>query len=105
MFALPGQSAIDKTVGGGQKGWRLPSAVELASLIDPSVPPLTVPMLPPGHPFLNIQRSLYWSATTFAEDQSAAWHVGFDGGAVRTGPKAQTWHFWCVRGPMNADKY
>jgi hypothetical protein len=98
------ENCIDKTVVGGQKGWRLPSAVELASLLDPSVSGGQV-ALPLGHPFLNVQPSLYWSATTFAEDQSAAWFVDFGGSSVRTAPKAQTWHFWCVRGPMNADKY
>jgi hypothetical protein len=94
-------TCINKTVG-LQKGWRLPSIPELASLIDPSN---SNPTLPTGHPFLNVQPSLYWSASTFAEDQTAAWHVGFDNGEVQTGPKAQTWRAWCVRGPMNADKY
>ena len=48
-------TCINKTVG-GQKGWRLPSVPELASLIDPSVVP-PGPTLPPGHPFLNVQES------------------------------------------------
>ena len=97
-------TCINKTVG-LQKGWRLPSVPELASLIDPSVPLFTGPMLPPGHPFVNVRQFLYWSASTFAEDQNAAWHVGFDNGEVQIGPKANTWHVWCVRGPMNADAY
>jgi hypothetical protein len=50
---------------GGQKGWRLPSFAEQASLIDPSVAP-PGPTLPPGHPFLNVQSALYWSAASSA---------------------------------------
>jgi hypothetical protein len=41
------RTCIEKSVG-GQKGWRLPSLEELASLVDPSPPGLA---LPPGHPF------------------------------------------------------
>ncbi len=43
---------LNRTTG-GQKGWRLPSVHELASLIDPSVAP-PGPTLPPGHPFTNV---------------------------------------------------
>ena len=49
-------TCINKNVG-GQKGWRLPSIAELASLSDPSVAP-PGPTLPPGHPFLNVQVAL-----------------------------------------------
>ena len=56
---------LNKTVG-GQKGWRLPSAPELVSLIDPSVGP-PGPTLPPGHPFTNVSTNVpYWTATTSA---------------------------------------
>jgi hypothetical protein len=57
---------------GGRRGWRLPTAAELASLVDPTV--TAAPVLPAGHPFVNVQTDLtspatinyYWSSTTRA---------------------------------------
>ncbi len=96
-------SCINKNVG-GQKGWRLPSIPDLASLIDPSVAP-PGPTLPLSHPFHNIQPAGYWSATTSAEDSSDAWFVYFGIGFVDHDSKTHTGHAWCVRGGMNADAY
>ena len=96
-------TCINKNVG-GQKGWRLPSIPELASLIDPSVTP-PGPTLLSGHPFKNIQSAGYWSATTSAEDASEAWFVYFGRGFVDHDSKAHTGHAWCVRSSMNADAY
>lgn len=109
---------IDKNVG-GRKGWRLPSFVELASLIDPSVA-LPGPALPTGHPFLNVQflpvpgigLPLYWSATVqYLPPFSccpSAWAVSFGShGSVGNGGDMLT-NFnyqWCVRGPMNTSVY
>lgn len=96
-------ACINKNVG-GQKGWRLPSIPELASLIDPSVAS-PGPTIPSGHPFHNIQSAGYWSATTNAEDASDAWFVYFGLGFVDHDSKAHTGHAWCVRSSMNADAY
>ncbi len=96
-------SCADRTVG-NQKGWRLPSFAELASLIDPSIPfPLL--SLPPGHPFTNVQPGAYWSASTNAVNPANAWFVLFDGGTVTTTAKGEPLFVWCVRGVMNADQY
>jgi hypothetical protein len=93
---------------GNQKGWRLPSLFELMSLVDPAG--AAPPTLPPGHPFTDVQAfgggSDYWSATTVADFPTAdAWIVNFTNGAVGHGTKSSANHVWCVRGPMNADKY
>jgi len=96
-------ACINKNVG-GQKGWRLPSIPDLASLIDPSVAH-PGPTISPGHPFHNIQSAGYWSATTNAEDASDAWFVYFGLGFVDHDSKAHTGHAWCVRSSMNADAY
>ena len=98
-------TCLDKPVG-GRKGWRLPSVVELTSLMD------TVnlsPSLPTGHPFTNVVPGFpYWSATTSAEFSSGAWVADFrNEGSAFTKDKSgfTTIHVWCVRGPMNADAY
>lgn len=95
-------ACADKDVG-GRRGWRLPSVIELASLVDPSI--RTGPTLPLGHPFTNVEMDAYWSATTIAGNPNSGWLVFFDTGKVLSGFKTITFHFWCVRGGMNADQY
>ena len=95
-------ACADKDVG-GRRGWRLPSVIELASLVDPSI--RTGPTLPPGHPFTNVEMDAYWSATTIAGNPNSAWLVFFDTGKVLNGFKTIIFHSWCVRGGMNADQY
>ncbi|MGA6826178.1 DUF1566 domain-containing protein [Nitrospira sp. NS4] len=87
---------------GGRKGWRLPSIFELASLVDPSV---IFPSLPASHPFINIQPTLYWSATTATDLSTDAWFVNFANGLLSHEAKGLAHPFWCVRGGMNADAY
>jgi len=91
---------------GNRKGWRLPTAQELASLIDTSNPAGN-PDLPAGHPFTNVQSSIYWSATTDAGDSTRAWQVNFFFGNLAGGPeseiKTDALLVWCVRGATGAD--
>lgn len=95
-------NCIDKSIA-NRKGWRLPSAVELATLIDMSQ---TNPTLPTGHPF-TLPGTSFWSATTYEPDRNIAWGVEFIHGYVSVVLyKNGTGGFaWCVRGPMNADTY
>lgn len=92
---------IRKTVG-GLKGWRLPSVPELASLVDPLIAP--GPTLPPGHPFINVQSSRYWSASTLADSPTFAWGVVMGDGSIANATKVNAFPVWCVRGGMNADQ-
>jgi len=48
-------------------GWRLPSVVEVAGLIDPSLPAPFVP----GTVFTGVRSALYWSATTPARGSTS----------------------------------
>ena len=87
---------------GNRKGWRLPSIQELASLIDPTVPP-PGPTLPPGHPFSNVQVN-YWSATTYAVSSASAWVVNFLGEDAFVSDKfGVAQDVWCVRGGQGVD--
>ncbi|MBX3324818.1 MAG: DUF1566 domain-containing protein [Nitrospira sp.] len=94
-------SCLNKTVG-GQRGWRLPSIVELTSLLDPSVQD-SGSMLPSGHPFLNNPSGFYWSASTDGEP-SKAWHLHVSNGYVHMTGKVSTFKAWCVRGASTGDQ-
>jgi len=92
----------DVTIG-GRKGWRLPSVVELASLVDPAN---SNPALPTGHPFSNVHLGIYWSGTTQADNPFNAWDMFFSGGFVGFNAKTQNGILaWCVRGPMQESVY
>ena len=90
---------------GGRYGWRLPTLEELASLMDPEA--TSGPVLPPGHPFTNVKGVFYWSATTKADDPSAAMGVHFNLKAIvslnKAVPEADNGEAWCVRGGHGHD--
>ena len=99
---------------GGRFGWRLPTAPELASLIDPTA--TAAPTLPAGHPFQNVNTTVdkfgsinYWTGTRVAGDDIAgAWFVNF---AIPNDPFLKVtrtasdakFHAWCVRGQTGVD--
>jgi len=94
---------VKKTVG-GQKGWRLPSPADLRSLVGPFVD-APGPNLPPGHPFLNVQSSSYWSVVPEANLPDYARYVDVFLGNVLSFFKMYSFPVWCARGPLNADAY
>lgn len=98
------RNCIEKTMG-GQKGWRLPSLEELTSLVDFSIAP-PGPTLPPGHPFLTVQSTVYWSATRVDEDAKGSWavHFGLGGGATFIN-WAHSVSSWCVRDGINPEQH
>ena len=96
---------LARTVG-NQKGWRLPSVHELASLVDPTNPDGN-PDLPSSHPFSNVQSATYWTATRVLrrpDPPNEEWVVDFEAGNVGRddGPDRLV---WCVRGGGPLTKY
>ena len=101
---------VNKNVG-ETRGWRLPSVVELASVLDGS-PGAVAPFVPASAFTLStsvatpgVQSALYWSASTDAGNPTFAWFVYFLSGFVVGSGKTNHGLVWCVRGGMNADQY
>ena len=87
---------------GGKKGWRLPAPAEMRSLVGPAVDS-PIPNIPPGHPFLNIQPTSYWTVVPEANQPSYARYVDAFLGNVLSFIKIYTYPVWCVRGPIKPD--
>ncbi len=89
---------LNKLVG-GTRGWRLPSVVELTSLIDPL---LVAPYVPPIV-FSGVLVGTYWSSTSIMDGGSTSkYTLSFGDGMVGTTSKStSTVNVWCVRGSMN----
>jgi hypothetical protein len=86
---------LDKNVG-GRGGWRLPTAHEVRSLIDPS---RSAPALPAGHPFtLGTIDSIFYSETTLPADSANAIVLLLSPGILGSGAKTAGSRVWCVRG-------
>jgi len=97
FFSLAGHSV------GGMRGWRLPSVVELASLIDPSLPAPYVP----APMFTGVQQNSYWSATSYDVNTatSSKWNVNLADGLAGTSSRGTFLNVWCVRGAMQDSVY
>ena len=83
---------------GNRFGWRLPTASELASLIDTSQNP---PKLPPGHPFVGVlstETDFYYVSNPTRIGETVL-TVNFNFGTVNSNQGANDSRpSWCVRG-------
>lgn len=93
---------------GGRRGWHLPTAEQLLSLVDPTTPSLALPGV---HPFVYVNdTSYYWSSTTSSVEPGKAWYVKFRNdvslniGTACKGPECSAL-VWCVRGGQSHDAY
>jgi hypothetical protein len=82
---------------GGYTDWRLPSMVELLSLVDPTrgdsntVPAINTTAFPGSQPFP------YWSSTVSAMTSGSGWTVVFNNGSNTTNSSASGQYVRCVR--------
>jgi len=87
---------------GGRLGWHLPTLEQLASLIDRNS--TTNLSLPDGHPFLNVGRTNYWTATPNAENPAEVWAVALNGVVfTASGSGSANAFAWCARGGQSYD--
>jgi hypothetical protein len=75
-------------------GWRMPTVLELQSLVDYSLP--AGPYIDSSI-FPNTTRIAFWSASASVSDTTRAFYVGFDYAYVSTGPKTDPNDVRCVR--------
>ena len=81
-------------------GWRLPTIVELNSLLVLDAGD----DFPDGHPFGVLSQQPIWSSTTNPGSATLAWGVTpFVGGSVQNLVKTSTYRKWCVRGGEGID--
>jgi hypothetical protein len=84
---------------GGNRGWRLPSFIELMTLVEPHPRQTSAnPTLPSGHPFQGVKATAYWTNDTPSNEPAQAYTVDFLRADVAPHRKNQTHPLWCVRG-------
>jgi hypothetical protein len=75
----------------GQSDWRLPTRVELDSIVDYGR------FYPAIHPVFSCRSSFYWSALPYAGDPVYAWGIYFNDGGDHWLDKINKYYVRCVR--------
>ena len=93
-LADDGTDPVDGSLPGD---WRLPNVRELQSLIDYGE---NNPVLPVGHPFLDVQALSYWTSTTYAASDYFSWGISLSNGYTAPAyyKNGTNGFIWCVRG-------
>lgn len=76
---------------GGFSDWRLPTRIELLSIVQYS-------QYPAADPRFEIPVDAYWTASSYADDPTKAWAIDFTFGTATGKPKDEAHHVRCVRG-------
>jgi hypothetical protein len=97
----PNDTCTDVDCFAGHCDWRLPTLVELKTILLEPYPCGTSPCIAPV--FGPTVSSTYWSATTFAGDAYGGWVVYFDTGSTGEGSKAVENHVRAVRSGVLPD--
>lgn len=85
---------------GGRTGWRLPSFLELMTLVEPPLQQTTTlaPALPIRHPFQGVTAGAYWTSDSSTTESAQAYVVDFLRADVASHAKHQVHPLWCVQG-------
>lgn len=88
---------------GGISNWRLPTMLELTSLLDSGAPP-SGPAIDGafGAPDPNVWKASFWTATALATQPTKAYYVNFDDGSVSLDAGVNSKHVTCVAGTLPA---
>jgi hypothetical protein len=82
----------------GQQDWRLPTRIELISIVDSTRHAPSID----GAAFPDTPVEWFWTATALADDPTFAWYLYFDTGFSNFIEKSSTYRVRCVRSPAAA---
>lgn len=87
---------------GGKSDWRMPTKEELLTVVDITQ---QNPALPVGHPFLDVQNSLYWTSSLFSGYDTTYYYINLYTGSasyeyLNGSDSSFTYYVWPVRGGL-----